>query len=268
MVKNIVTYPNPPSAEYSTDIRIFNEELYSLIDDLKDTIEANNLEGLAAFQIKNHFNVVVVKQSDGSFLELINPRLISNKGKITTRETTAYFPGLSAEVTRYDKISIIYQDREGNDLSLKAEGDFSILLQRKLDYTFGSSFLNKLSGDAKKEFELQLEYGAEAATAQTCPTTFKRDYFKKGVLAITVIMALLAIVGFFLDAQLQAQIWSAEVYLFIAAIAVNIGYFFYGYYEGKKYSSCTSCQIGNIIGTFTISLVRLLLVFGVAYLLI
>ena len=268
MLKDIVTYPTSPSAEYSTDVRFFNEELYSLIDDLKDTIEANDLEGLAAFQIKNHFNVVVVKQDDGSFLELINPRIISTKGKITTQETTAYFPGLSAQVTRYDNISLVYQDRNANDLSLKADGEFSILLQRKVDYTFGSSFLNKLRGDAKSNFELQLEYGAEAATAQTCPTTFKRDYFKKGVLALTIIMALIAVVGFFLDTQMQAQVWSAEVYLLIAAIAVNIGYFFYGYYEGKKYSSCTSCQIGNIIGTFAISLVRLLLVFGVAYLLI
>ncbi len=261
MVKDIVTYPTPPSAEYSTDVRVFDENLFALIDDLKDTIEANGLEALTAFQIKNHFNVVVVKKSDGSFLELINPRLISTKGKITTREKTAYFPGLSAEVTRYDKISVIYQDRDGNDLSLKAEGDFSILLQRKIDYTFGSSFLNKLSKEEKANFELQLEYGAEAATAQTCPTTFKRDYFKKGVMAITVAMILLFIASFFVESSL----WMTQVYLYLAALVVNVGYFFYGYYEGKKYSSCTSCQIGNIIGTFVISLVKASVVLGVSY---
>lgn len=84
MIREIITYPTPPSVQYATDVRTFNEELFSLIEDMKDTIEANSLDGLAAFQIGSYYNVVVIKKEDGTFLELINPRLISNSGRVTT----------------------------------------------------------------------------------------------------------------------------------------------------------------------------------------
>ncbi len=265
MVREIITYPTAPSAEYSTDVRKFDDELFALIDDLKDTIQDNSLDGLAAFQIGSHFNVVVVKKEDGSFLELINPRIISSKDKQISRETTAYFPGLDAEVERHDKISVIYQDTTAKDLSLKAQGEFSALLQRKIDYTFGSSFINKLSKDEKNDFELKLRYGPEAAMAQSCPTTFKRDYFKKGVNLLSIIMAVILVISLFFDEAMQQKMWGIELNIFFTAFTVNVGYFFYGYYEGKKYSTCTSCQLGNILGVFVIALVRLLAILGISY---
>ena len=163
MIKEIITYPTPPSVEYSTDVRTFTDEISSLIDNLKDTIEANSLDALAAFQIGSMYNVIVLKQEDGTFLELMNPRMFNTQGSVTTRETTAYFPGISAQVTRHEKISLVYEDRELKQHSLKADGALSILLQRKIDYTFGSTFLNKLSLEEKKVFEKKLEFGSDIA---------------------------------------------------------------------------------------------------------
>ena len=41
MIKEIVRYPSKANIEFNAPVRFFNEELHSLIDDLKDTIEAN-----------------------------------------------------------------------------------------------------------------------------------------------------------------------------------------------------------------------------------
>jgi len=46
LIKDIITYPTPPSVEYVRDIRFFNDGLFTLIEDLKDTIKANKLNGL------------------------------------------------------------------------------------------------------------------------------------------------------------------------------------------------------------------------------
>ncbi len=73
MVKDIVKYPTTPSVEFGTDVRLFNEELFSIIEDLKDTIIENNLDGLVGYQIGYYFNVIVIKDENGEFLELINP---------------------------------------------------------------------------------------------------------------------------------------------------------------------------------------------------
>ena len=266
MIRDITTYPTPSSVEHSTDVRRFNDEISSLIDDLKDTIEANSLDGLAGFQIGSAYNVIVVKQSDGGFLELINPRLINPSGKVTTLERTAYFPGLSAEVTRYEKISVVYEDRELKPHSLKADGDFSILLQRKIDYTFGSSFINKLSDQEKEKFELKLEYGSDVAISETCPTTFKRDYIIKAINIIMLGMVLLFVGSLFVESkETLGELWGYQLYLSFTALGLNIIYFFYAQYEGKEFSSCSSCQIGNIIGTTVISLVKLTLIMVLSY---
>lgn len=268
MVKDIVKYPTPPSVEFGTDVRLFNEELFSIIDDLKDTIIENNLDGLAAYQIGNYFNVIVVKDENSEFLELINPRILKTDEKVITVEKTAYFPGLSAEVTRYKSISLVYQDREGKQYSLKADGDFSILLQRKIDYTFGSSFINKLSKEEKKLFEKKLEYGSDIAISESCPTIFKRDYIVKAVNALMIAMIILLIVSLFVSKESAKTIWDYQVYLCTGAIGLNIVYFFYAQYEGKQFTSCTSCQIGNIIGTTLISLMYLSVIMLLSYLII
>jgi len=266
MIKDIVTYPTPPSVEFGTDVRVFNEELFSIIDDLKDTIVQNNLDGLAAYQIGCYFNVIVVKDENGKFLELINPRILKTQGKTTVTENTAYFPGLTAEVQRYASISLVYQDRDGNQHSLKADGEFSILLQRKIDYTFGSTFLPKLSKEEKKIFETKLEYGSNLAVPESCPTTFKRDKILKVASILTYTIALLLVVSLFIsNEESLLSIWNYQKYLSYATLSFIIIYFFYAQYEGKQYTSCSSCQIGNIIGTAVIFLIKLSVIMILSY---
>ncbi|MCK5110039.1 MAG: peptide deformylase [Arcobacteraceae bacterium] len=277
MVKEIITYPTPPSVEYATDVRIFNEDLFSLIEDLKDTINdaipqvrgQNNCKGLAAYQIGNYFNVVVIKKEDGSFLELINPRIINTNGKITTEETTAYFPGLSAKVERYDNISLVYQDKDASDHSLKASGELSVLLQRKIDYTFGATFLMKLSKDEKELFDKKLEYGSNISIPESCAIVSYKDYILKFANILTTVIAFLLVISFFIsENETLSTIWNYQKNISYSILIVSIIYFFYAQYEGKQYSSCTSCQIGNIIGSIAILLIKLTLVMLLSYFLV
>lgn len=266
MVREIVTYPTPPSVEYGTDVRVFNDDIASIIKDLKDTIEANSLEALAAFQISAMYNIIVVKKEDGTFLELINPRIISSSGKVTSVEKTAYFPGLSAKLERHENISIVYEDKDLKQKVLKASGDEAILLQRKIDYTFGSSFINKLSKDEKKLFEKKLEFGSDIAISESCPTTFKRDYILKSINLIMIGMVILFLSSFLLDSdESLSSMWDYQLYLSYLTLGLSVIYFFYAQYEGKQFTSCTSCQIGNIIGTTVIILIKLTLLMLLSY---
>ena len=266
MVKKIITYPTPLSVEYATDVRVFNDELFALIDDLKDTINENNLDGLAAYQIGSYYNVVVVKDGE-DFLEIINPRLIGHSGSVETQESTAYYPGRSALIKRFETISIVYQDRDGKDKTLKASGDLAILLQRKIDYTFGATFIQKMSKENKKHFEKGLDANSMIASSQTegsyCPRIFIRDKIILAANIITALLLLLLIVGFFVTDK--SAIFTMQLYGASTVVLLDIIYFFYAQYEGKKYVSCTSCQIGNIIGTTAISLLKLSVIVGISY---
>jgi len=264
MIKNIIKYPTPLSLEYATDVRSFDEKLFALIEDLKDTINENNLEGLSAFQIGSYFNVIVFKNKDGLFVELINPRLIAHSGKVTTQEKTAYYGDKSAMITRFETISVVYQDREAKDCTMKLEGEEAILVQRKLDYSFGSTFLHKLSADEKDRFIANLEFGSDAEMmTESCPTTFKRDYLVKLSNILLVIMLLVLIISFFMSDTDSLLI--TELYLTLSVVLTNIIYFFYAHYEAKKYTTCISCQTGNIVGTVVIAFIKTTVLLSLSY---
>ena len=266
MVREIVKYPTTPSLEFGADVRHFDESLFELIQDLKDTIEANNLEALAAFQIGSPNGVIIVKQKDGSFLEIINPRIIKREGSVETTETTAYFPGLSAKTKRYEKVKLIYEDRHAAQQFLDADGGLSITLQRKIDYLFGSNFHVRLDENERRLFDSKLEFGTDAIMENSCPTVFKRDRILQ-VLKVLFISSIVGFIGsFFLAGENLQMLSSVENYLMLSMLGLIIIYFFYAQYEGKQYKNCSSCQIGNIIGVSFIELVKLSLIFLLNYL--
>jgi len=265
MIREIIKYPQTPSLEFGGNVREFNQELFDLIQDMKDTIEANSLSALAAFQIGSPLSVVVVKQDNGKYIEIMNPRVIKREGTVEQIEKTAYFPGLSAKTKRYEKIKLMYEDRDGEQQFLDADGDLSITLQRKIDYVFGANFHIRLDDNERRLFNSKLENGTDAITNNGCPTVFKRDRILNVIKGLFIV-ALVALVGkFFLSDANLIVLKSAENYSMLTMLALTVIYFFYAQYEGKLYKNCSSCQIGNIIGVTGITLAKLLVLFVANY---
>ena len=146
MIQKITTYPTQTSFGFGGTVRHFDETLTQLLTDLKETMEAHSLDGLAAFQIGSPLTVMVIKKDD-EFLEIINPVVFTKEGKITPIESTAYFPNLTATTQRAKKIKLMYENVKGEQQFLTAEDDLAIVIQRKVDYLMGSSFLTRLSAE-------------------------------------------------------------------------------------------------------------------------
>jgi peptide deformylase len=268
MIQEITKYPKTPSLEFAANVRNFDGELFALIQDLKDTINANSISALAAFQIGSPYSVIVLKQDNGEFLEIINPRIIKRDGSVEAIETTAYFPGLSAKTKRYDKIKLMYEDREGTQQFLDAEGDLSITIQRKIDYVFGSNFRVRLDENEREVFDAKLEHGTDSITNNGCPTVFKRDRILNGIKYLFALSLVAVFSKFFISDESVKVLATAENYSMLSILSLIIIYFFYAQYEGKQYKNCSSCQIGNIVGVSFIALVKLLVLFLANYFLL
>ncbi len=268
MVREIVTYPDKRINITSPDVRRFDEALESVIRDLKDTMEAHSAKAMAAIQIAIPMSVIVVKKADGTYMELINPRILRKEGSVMSTEKTLYFPGIEQTVPRYEKISVIYQDRHGEQHSLQAEGDFSILLQRKIDYVFGGTLANRMDQKRRGGFEKELGKKGMKGSFETCPTVFKRDYFTSFMTKLLVLEALTLPSAFLgLSSQTRSSLYTFDLFVSVAMIFLLMGYFGVAYWESKKYSSCTSCQIGNIVGTtIKFGAIALLLFLGAKFL--
>ena len=264
MIKNIITYPTPTGIEYTPDVRVFNEELFVFIDDLKDTIQANKLDGLSGPQVGSYYSVVVIKLENGNFLELINPRILTKKGSVNSIESTSYFPNINIEIKRYETINLIYEDRFAKQHSLKADGKLSILLQRKIDYLFGANFLTKLNDEDRDKLKQKLNSNTE--TCLTNKTKFNRDYFINISDILTILMLIIFIISFFIDNS--RFLWNYQLYLSMSIIILNIGYSLYSHYENKKFNLCTNCFNISTFSVITISLIRTSILVTISYLFI
>lgn len=264
MIKKIIQYPTVMSLEFGGNVRHFDDTLLEIIQDLKDTILAKELNALAAFQIGSPLAVMVIKEDD-QFLEIINPVIIKREGSVTPTETTAYFPELSATTKRYEKIKVMYEDRDAKQQFLSAEGDLAVTIQRKADYLLGANFRIRMSEEEKQLFDNKLEFGTDSLNFNDCPTVFKRDRILRVINYGFIAGIISLIIGLFLSGENLLLLKTGIETLMASILILIISYFLYAQYEGKQYKQCTSCQIGNIIGTTAILTFKLLLLFIVSY---
>lgn len=259
MIKELITYPDERIKYISADVRKFDDELFELLENMRDTMEHHGLDALSAIQIAIPYSAIIIKEGD-ELIELINARIIVTEGTETAEEKSAYFPaGFNAAIKRYGKIKVIYENRNGELQHLNISGEFSRRLQQQIDFLFGGTLLDKLGKDERRTAELRLAEDG-FVLGESCPVVFVRDYFKRGAKYLLALVGFTFILPFFISPELRTLVYTLDKYALTGVILLMVVYFIYAQYEGKKYKQCTSCQIGNIIGTVAILAFQLLIV--------
>lgn len=244
MVQELVIYPDERILTPCTDVRVFNDKLLDVLKDMKDTMEANNLSALSSIQIAFPYNIIVIKENN-KFKEYINPRILKAEGKIEVKETTSYYPNIEVAIPRYKTVNIVYEDKNGNVHYEEIRNiNKSSIMQRKIDYLFGGTFLSKVSKNTSDHIIKTLTKGGLVQSGEICPLFSKKDYFVSFAdkVLFFMVMALLLTAIKYTNLKLWINIG------FISVVLSMIGFLFYAQYEVKKYKQCTSCQIGNNIG--------------------
>ena len=140
----VVQTGEPVLREKSVEVKSFNSELAALLDDMKETVRAEQGAGLAAPQIGISKRVVVIDVEEG-FYEMVNPVIISTKGEQTGPEGCLSVKGKQGTVTRPNKVKAEYRDRNGKKHKLTAEGFFARAVCHELDHLDGILYTDKAS---------------------------------------------------------------------------------------------------------------------------
>ena len=93
-IRNIRTDDDPILRKKSRVVENFDEKLWLLLDDMKDTMYQAEGVGLAAVQVGILKRVVIVDVGDG-LIELINPEIIEVEGEQFGVEGCLSLPGKS-----------------------------------------------------------------------------------------------------------------------------------------------------------------------------
>ncbi len=160
MVREVITYPNKLLRLKSKDVEQFDAELHTLLDDMYDTMMAQNGVGLAAIQIAIPLNVLVINipddkdvQDKSELIEAINPVITHKDGKQVFTEGCLSVPGFSEDVTRAMNIKVEYFNRFGEKQTMEAEGFLAVAWQHEMEHLAGHLFIENLSFLKRKKFE-------------------------------------------------------------------------------------------------------------------
>jgi peptide deformylase len=160
MIRKIITYPNKILKEKSKEVEVFDKELHTLLDDMYETMIDKNGIGLAAIQIAEAKNVLIInlpnqndEQLKEDLVEIINPKILERRGSTLYTEGCLSVPEYYEDVERAEWIKVCYQTRDGDLIETEYDGLMAIALQHEMDHLKGELFIEKLSFLKRKKFE-------------------------------------------------------------------------------------------------------------------
>lgn len=126
------------------EVKKFDSELFKLLDDMKETVKAEDGAGLAGPQVGVSLRVVVIDLEEGYF-EMINPKILSVKGEQTGEEGCLSVKGKCGVVTRPEKVKAEYRDRHGKKHTVTGTGLFARCMCHEFDHLDGILYVDKAS---------------------------------------------------------------------------------------------------------------------------
>lgn len=142
-IRKVVTSEDPILRKTSRPVERFNEKLWQLLDDMKETMYQAEGVGLAAVQVGFLRRVVVVDVGDG-YLELINPEIIEYSGEQTGDEGCLSLPGESGRVCRPEYVKVKAQNRNGAWRILEGTGLKARCFCHEIDHLDGILYIDKV----------------------------------------------------------------------------------------------------------------------------
>lgn len=146
-ILKILHYPDARLHTIAKPVRAVDGAIRKLVEDMAETMYAAPGVGLAATQVDVHQQVIVVdvSESHDQLLVLINPEIISSSGESVHEEGCLSVPGIYEDVRRAERITVRALDRQGNPLTLEADGFLATCIQHEVDHLKGKVFVEYLS---------------------------------------------------------------------------------------------------------------------------
>jgi peptide deformylase len=149
-IQKIYQYPDPVLRKQTETITTFDDDLATLVKDMADTMYEAPGIGLAAPQIGKSIKLIVVdtsedKEGEKKYIPMINPEIVAHEGSQVDEEGCLSVPELTANVTRHLKITVTYQDLQGQPHEISTENRFAVVLQHEIDHLNGILFIDHLS---------------------------------------------------------------------------------------------------------------------------
>ena len=144
---DILTFPDPRLERTALPIKIIDDKVKKLVDDMADTMYDAQGIGLAATQVGELRRVLVMDISEdrNQLRVFINPEILRKEGTAVAEEGCLSVPGIYDKVERAETVMVTALDRDGQRFTLNASGLLAVCIQHEVDHLDGKVFVEYLS---------------------------------------------------------------------------------------------------------------------------
>lgn len=152
-IREIVQHSDNFIRNKSREVKVIDDNIIELLDDMKETCLKANGSGLAGVQVGVLKRIFVIN-INGVYMEFINPKIISEKGKQCNIEGCLSVKEPYAYVERPETVTIQALDRSGNSFTLTCTDYTAIAVCHEYDHLDGILYIDKMQRYAtRKEIE-------------------------------------------------------------------------------------------------------------------
>jgi peptide deformylase len=144
-VLKVRRYGDPVLRRRATAVETVTPDTRRLADDMIDTMYDEVGIGLAAPQVGASVRLLVVGDEEGRGAQaLVNPAITAQGGQVTAEEGCLSLPGIFAQVTRSEWVTLEAQDLDGRPIAITARGLRARVFQHEIDHLDGVLFIDRL----------------------------------------------------------------------------------------------------------------------------
>lgn len=150
--RKVIKIGDPLLRKKSKPVVDFDESLWELLDDMKETMYKNDGMGLAAPQV-GVLRRVIIMDVNNQFYELINPEIVSSEGEDIDTEGCLSVGNFKDSVKRPYKVTVKAVDRFNYPIEITGEKYFARCACHEIDHLNGILFVDK--SEKGKEYLLK-----------------------------------------------------------------------------------------------------------------
>ncbi len=141
-IRNILQIGDPVLNKKCFPVEDFGEKIVELLNDMKDTLNASGGVGLAAPQVGVLRRVLIISY-ENTYLECINPVILSSSGKSRDTEGCLSVRGKYGTVERPTLLKVKFCDRYGKSVQMKIQGYLARIFCHEFDHLEGILYTDR-----------------------------------------------------------------------------------------------------------------------------
>ena len=156
---NIEKYGSKILRQKSQNINEITKDIKLLAKDMLETMYFAKGVGLAAPQVGRLLRLCVidVDEKQKSPIVMINPEVVSGEDKKLLEEGCLSIPTFYEKVKRFDKVTAMYTDLDGNKKKVCSQGFLSVAIQHEIDHLDAKLFIDYLPDFKRKIIEKEIK---------------------------------------------------------------------------------------------------------------